>query len=209
VGIGLAPVGLEAERQLAVRVGDSYALNLINRGRGRTASVECRDCKSRDDNAQRYEFHGSSTPKTRSSGQVRTCTRNLIVSSGRDTKSSRVVLFCGVSSANIEARSKIPRGQAAHRLPAIFVMQSAQDRRGDRVVTSRDLMPVWLREFVRRHVGNPRTEARTEARPECSEPPSFVRGSDAEVLYSLCPVVLVVDLGDDDLGCAGERGCGL
>ena len=35
-----------------------------------------------------------------------------------------------------------------------------------------------------------------------------VLGADAEVVYSLCPVVLIVDLGDDDLGCAGERGGG-
>src|SRR2546428_3639934 len=82
-GIGLAAVGLEAERQLAVRVGDSNALtmiNRVNRGGGRTASVDCRDCKNRDDGAQRYGFHGSSAPKTRSSGQVRSERRNLRVS---------------------------------------------------------------------------------------------------------------------------------
>jgi hypothetical protein len=74
VGIGLAPVGLEAERQLAVRVGDSNALNMIdmiNRGRCRMASVDGRDCKNRDDGAQGYGFHGSSAPKARSNVQVR------------------------------------------------------------------------------------------------------------------------------------------
>jgi len=30
-----------------------------------------------------------------------------------------------------------------------------------------------------------------------------VRGADAEVVYSLCPVMLVVHLGDDDLRCSG------
>ena len=36
----------------------------------------------------------------------------------------------------------------------------------------------------------------------------FVRGSDAEALDSLCKVVLIVPLGNDDLGGAGQRGCG-
>jgi hypothetical protein len=35
-----------------------------------------------------------------------------------------------------------------------------------------------------------------------------VRGSDAEVVDALDPVVLVVMLRDDDLGRAGSRGCG-
>ena len=35
-----------------------------------------------------------------------------------------------------------------------------------------------------------------------------VRGSDAEVVDTLGPVVLVVVLGNDDLRCAGSRGCG-
>ena len=35
-----------------------------------------------------------------------------------------------------------------------------------------------------------------------------MRGPDAEVMDSSCPVVLVVDLGDDDLGCTGQRGQG-
>ncbi len=35
-----------------------------------------------------------------------------------------------------------------------------------------------------------------------------VRRSDPEVVDSLCPVVLVVELGYDDLGCSGSRGCG-
>ena len=35
-----------------------------------------------------------------------------------------------------------------------------------------------------------------------------VRGSDPEVVNTLCPVVLVVDLGHDDLGCSGLRGYG-
>ena len=35
-----------------------------------------------------------------------------------------------------------------------------------------------------------------------------VRGSDPEVVDSLCPVVLVVDLGHDHLGGAGLRGHG-
>src|SRR6202011_793166 len=35
-----------------------------------------------------------------------------------------------------------------------------------------------------------------------------VRGSDPEVADSLCPVVLVVHLRHDDLGCSGLRGSG-
>ena len=39
-------------------------------------------------------------------------------------------------------------------------MQSCQDRGGDHVVTTRDLMSVWLREPAWRRVGNTRAEAR-------------------------------------------------
>lgn len=47
--------------------------------------------------------------------------------------------------------------------------------------------------------------ARQRVRSRCA---GCVRGSDAEVVDALGPVVLVVVLRDDHLGCAGSRGCG-
>lgn len=56
--------------------------------------------------------------------------------------------------------------------------------------------------------GNASAERQKSTEALAAEWILIVRGSDAEVADSLRPVALIVGLGDDDLGCAGERGRG-
>jgi len=57
------------------------------------------------------------------------------------------------------------------------------------------------------HIGSERVLESPRQRVSCWYA-RCVRGSDAEALDPLCPVVLIVDLRNDDLGCADQRGCG-